>query len=284
MQKWIDFWRNGNFSSEKVSKMNMEIFIKATDPILGYDKEDIVLDIGSGFGYLASFLKHRVREIHCLDISEWFLGLYMKRFAHEKNVFSYKLDSENYTDLSIVRDKEFSKIICLSVIQYYKNIQDPMKRKLAERFILLVGFALPLHVIDTVLENYTSAIAFYPLIYWGCCVIFSYYFMTGYLRPLKFPDSQKPSEPKPEYFQTSRQFAEDMLVQYNLSAREQDILPLILKGLSNTDIGETLCISVSTVKTHITNIYTKFDVKSRYELITLFHKLHFLQEPQENEK
>ena len=36
-------------------------------------------------------------------------------------VFFYKLDENNYTDLSMVKDKKFSKIICLSVIQYYKS-------------------------------------------------------------------------------------------------------------------------------------------------------------------
>lgn len=172
----------------------------------------------------------------------------------------------------------------LTGIQHYKGIRDSIKKKLAERFIVLVGFALPLHIIDTFLENVASAITFYPLIYWGFCAIFSYYFITYYLGPLEFPGSQKLSEPKPEHFQASQLSAEDMLAQYNLSAREQDILPLILKGLSNTEIGEALCISVSTVKTHVTNIYTKFDVKSRYELIALFQKLHFSQEPQDNEE
>jgi ubiquinone/menaquinone biosynthesis C-methylase UbiE len=122
MENWVDFWSAKNISSEKISKVNMDIFIKASERILGYEEEDVVLDIGSGFGYLASFLKHRVREIHCLDISEWFVDVSTKRLSQEKNVFSHKLDPKNYTDLSIVRDKRFSKIICLSVIQYYKNV------------------------------------------------------------------------------------------------------------------------------------------------------------------
>jgi len=121
---WVVYWNNKNFSSEKIYRMNMDIFIRATDPILGYHNKDTVLDIGSGFGYLPAFLKNRVKEIHCLDVSEWFLDLSIKQFSQKKNIFFYKLDLDNYTDLSIVKDKTFSKIICLGVIPYYKNIEE----------------------------------------------------------------------------------------------------------------------------------------------------------------
>ena len=45
---------------------------------------------------------------------------------------------------------------------------------------------------------------------------------------------------------------------------------LVLKGYSNQKIAETLFISLHTVKSHLRNIYPKFEVNSRYELITLF--------------
>jgi DNA-binding CsgD family transcriptional regulator len=43
----------------------------------------------------------------------------------------------------------------------------------------------------------------------------------------------------------------------------------MLQGHSNQKIGEALFISVNTVKTHIRNIYAKFDINSRYELVAL---------------
>ena len=45
-----------------------------------------------------------------------------------------------------------------------------------------------------------------------------------------------------------------------LTAREQEVLKLILSGKSNREIAETLFISESTVKTHVRNIYSKYDV------------------------
>lgn len=58
----------------------------------------------------------------------------------------------------------------------------------------------------------------------------------------------------------------------HLTQQEQTILELILDNKSNKDIAETLFISVSTVKTHINNIYKKFQVTSRDQIKKLFIK------------
>lgn len=52
---------------------------------------------------------------------------------------------------------------------------------------------------------------------------------------------------------------------YGLSEREIDVLLLISKGLKNDEIAEKLFLSVSTVKTHTRNIFTKLDVRNRIE-------------------
>ena len=54
-----------------------------------------------------------------------------------------------------------------------------------------------------------------------------------------------------------------------LTAKEQEILDLILTGKSNKEIASSLFIEVSTVKTHINKIYGKLDVKSRREVMNL---------------
>jgi len=52
----------------------------------------------------------------------------------------------------------------------------------------------------------------------------------------------------------------------NLTQKENEILTLIEKGYSNKDISNELYISVSTVKTHITNIFKKKKVTKRDHL------------------
>ena len=59
-----------------------------------------------------------------------------------------------------------------------------------------------------------------------------------------------------------------------LTVREQEILEVLLDGKSNRQIAEELFISENTVKTHIRNIYAKYDVSSRAELISTVLKGH----------
>jgi len=54
-----------------------------------------------------------------------------------------------------------------------------------------------------------------------------------------------------------------------LTAREQEVLPLILSGKSNKAIAESLFISESTVKSHVRSIFSKFSVSTRAELISI---------------
>ena len=53
----------------------------------------------------------------------------------------------------------------------------------------------------------------------------------------------------------------------DLSKQEKNIQGLIIAGLSNKEIANELFISLSTVKTHITNIYSKLQVSNRQELL-----------------
>ncbi len=56
----------------------------------------------------------------------------------------------------------------------------------------------------------------------------------------------------------------------NLSRQELNIQNLILEGKSNKEIANELFISLSTVKTHITNLYSKLKVSNRQELLRRF--------------
>jgi len=53
-----------------------------------------------------------------------------------------------------------------------------------------------------------------------------------------------------------------------LSPREQEILVLISKGLSNPEVASTLSVSRATVRTHLEHIYAKLDVSNRTEAVT----------------
>jgi len=52
----------------------------------------------------------------------------------------------------------------------------------------------------------------------------------------------------------------------SLTEREQEVAALACMGYRNYEIAETLSISHETVKTHMQNIFTKFDIRNRNEL------------------
>ena len=55
----------------------------------------------------------------------------------------------------------------------------------------------------------------------------------------------------------------------NLTVRELEILGLVVKGASNSEIAAALFISVGTVKKHIENIRLKIGAGRRSELISM---------------
>ena len=51
-----------------------------------------------------------------------------------------------------------------------------------------------------------------------------------------------------------------------LTEREQEVTALACMGYRNYEIADTLSISHETVKSHLHNIFTKFDIRNRNEL------------------
>jgi DNA-binding NarL/FixJ family response regulator len=54
---------------------------------------------------------------------------------------------------------------------------------------------------------------------------------------------------------------------YNLTARENEILYSLIEGLSYKKIAEKYFVSISTIRTHICNIYNKLHVNSKSEAV-----------------
>jgi DNA-binding CsgD family transcriptional regulator len=60
---------------------------------------------------------------------------------------------------------------------------------------------------------------------------------------------------------------EEMLAERGISPREREVLDLILAGLGNQEIADRLFVSLPTVKSHVRNIFRKFGVGGRFELV-----------------
>ena len=54
-----------------------------------------------------------------------------------------------------------------------------------------------------------------------------------------------------------------------LTSREVEVLRLLANGNTNTEIADTLVLSVRTVERHLGNVYGKLDVRGRAEAVAV---------------
>jgi DNA-binding NarL/FixJ family response regulator len=74
----------------------------------------------------------------------------------------------------------------------------------------------------------------------------------------------RPAQPSPEPVRP------DVLA--DLTPREQEILALVGRGMSNHEIAEQLVLSPLTAKTHVSRILTKVDARDRAQLVVLAYE------------
>ena len=69
--------------------------------------------------------------------------------------------------------------------------------------------------------------------------------------------------------QSKTRFAQPKIA---LTTREEAVLERVARGLTNMEISAELHVSLSTVKTHITNLMNKLEVRNRVELAIWAHE------------
>jgi len=62
-----------------------------------------------------------------------------------------------------------------------------------------------------------------------------------------------------------------------LTSREQDVLRHVAQGLSNVEIADELFVSRETVKSHVTSILMKLDVRDRTQAVIAAYESGFIQ-------
>ena len=65
----------------------------------------------------------------------------------------------------------------------------------------------------------------------------------------------------------------------DLTDREQEVLALVARGLSNAELAATLHISLPTAKTHVSRILTKLSARDRTQLVVLAYESGLVTTP-----
>jgi len=91
--------------------------------------------------------------------------------------------------------------------------------------------------------------------------------IEGLKSRLRNSEPEKSSESRPDASSIND------LLKTRLSQRELEVLRELIKGKSNKELSEALCISVNTVTTHLKKIYTKLDVGNRTQAVEKVSKM-----------
>jgi DNA-binding NarL/FixJ family response regulator len=78
----------------------------------------------------------------------------------------------------------------------------------------------------------------------------------------------------PKKLEVAREKSPSFLAEeLGLTARELEVVQLIMQGCNNTEIAVKLIVSDATVKTHINHIFSKLGVRDRAQVIVKAHQL-----------
>lgn len=122
-------------------------------------------------------------------------------------------------------------------------------------FIVTICFLPGIYIdISGLLNHIFPSLTFTPFLYLLMIIIL-----------IKLPESKKIEQAPIKIDHISDSF--------KLTNREIEIVKLILEGKSNKTMADELVISLSTIKRHVHNILTKFNVNSRFELSQKIRKL-----------
>lgn len=161
-------------------------------------------------------------------------------------------------------------ISCLIfTIRNFKRITNDRIRSCLKILCIFTVIFLPYMYLDTKTEYIPFLTKYFP---YGLLSVPAFYFVWNGVSIYWVIKYLK--EFIPEKQQNIKELSREFYSKYKITNREQEVIELLIKGCSYKEISEQLVVSLSTVKTHIRNIYKKTDVKNKIELINMINEIN----------
>lgn len=153
-----------------------------------------------------------------------------------------------------------------------------MRWKLALYGILLAALAIGLKLIEYKFVVRDHAIEIYGGIVAALFAILGIIAGQKLTRKKEVVVEKTVLVPTPMTIAASPKLATDQqLSLLGISKREYEILQLMAEGLSNQEIADRTYVSLSTIKTHVSNILLKLDAKRRTQAVIKARELNLVR-------
>ena len=162
-------------------------------------------------------------------------------------------------------------LYCLIFIYFnYKTIVNKYKKRILKVLLLSTVLFFPYMYLDTKTEQISFLNQWFPYgllslpLFYMVWNLLSIYLIAKYFKQdirMKVNSSEEQEEEYDNFF-----------AKFSITNREQEIILLLIKGYTYNQLAEELFISLATVKTHVHNIYTKTEVKNKFQLLKLMNE------------
>ena len=121
---WIDYWNRKDSMTGQLWRSQSDFFVSRLTQEMTIGAEDVILDIGCGQGHVIANLAPNVREAHGADTSEHSLAQARKAYENVTNLRFHALPPDNYLALDRLPVRNVTRILCVSVVQYYHSLEE----------------------------------------------------------------------------------------------------------------------------------------------------------------
>lgn len=198
--------------------------------------------------------------------------------------FSLMLPLRTFTSANHVYEINSLLLFALAIVIFLRALRRryPYSVPLGLGFLVFIGSALSvmLYANNRIYRGNFSALSFlYP--FFGNSFSATFYLdVASYVCSiiglnlfcvLFFIDSPKVTEPSPKAADEGYHAkVNERCVSFGFTPREVEVTLLVLEGKRNKDIADALFVSENTIKTHLSRIFAKANIKARSELFALF--------------
>ncbi|WP_242985455.1 response regulator transcription factor [Vallitalea okinawensis] len=152
------------------------------------------------------------------------------------------------------------------LIRNRANINDPIVKRIFNSYIIMSVIFIPVMFLDTKVGHFIALTFQYGLLtlptFYLVFNLMTLYWVIKILISVPHLIQNVMNEKDP---------IEVLCKKYLITKREREVVLLLINGYSYNDIADGLTISISTVKTHVRNIYRKLSINNKIELINLIN-------------